>query len=138
MDSGVPGQGCGDDFPAPSFPGAPASGLQARFTQPPLILHLAGDIDEWTYRTLTEVLAVAAATGWDPIQVDLAGVGYCDVAGLRALLSLAGDLGESGGKNGEAAVGQIVLAHLPPGLKTVLRILGWDTVPGVILEDCPC
>ena len=72
------------------------SGLQARFTQPPLVVHLAGDIDEWTYRILTEVLAMAAATGWDPIQVDLAGVGYCDVAGLRAILSLAGGPGEGG------------------------------------------
>ena len=115
MDSGVPGQGCGDDFPAPSFPGAPASGLQARFTQPPLILHLAGDIDEWTYRTLTEVLAVAAATGWDPIQVDLAGVGYCDVAGLRALLSLAGDLGESGGRTARPPSGRSCSLICPRG-----------------------
>ena len=138
MDGTVPGQAGSHDCPAAAFPGAPDSGLQARFTQPPLVLHLAGDIDEWTYRTLTEVLAVAAATGWDPIQVDLAGVGYCDVAGLRAIVALAGGPGESGRKNGEAAVGQIVLAHLPSGLRTVLRILGWDTVPGVILEDCPC
>ncbi len=137
MDSDVPGQAGGDGVPVASFPGPPDSGLQARFTQPPLVLHLAGDIDEWTYRTLTEVLAVAAATGWDPIQVDLAGVGYCDVAGLRAILSLAGGPGESGRTDGEAAVGQIVLAHLPPGLRAVLRILGWDTVPGVVLENCP-
>ena len=137
MDGGVPGQSCGDELPAVSFPGTADSGLQARFTQPPLVVHLAGDIDEWTYRTLTEVLAMAAATGWDPIQLDLAGVGYCDVAGLRAILSLAGSPGEGGRENGEAAVGHIVLARLPPPLRSVLGILGWDTVPGVILEDCP-
>ena len=136
MDSGVPGQAWGVDFPAVRSPGAPGSLLRARFTQPPPVLHLAGDIDESSYRTLSEVLAAAAATGWDRIQVDLAGVGYCDVAGLRAIMSLAGDPGESGRKNGEAAVRQIVLVHLPPPLRIVLRILSWDTVPGVIVEDC--
>ena len=138
MDSGVPGQASSGDIPAVCSPGAPDSPLRARFTQPPPVLHLAGDIDEWTYRTLTEVLAAAAAAGWDRIQVDLAGVGYCDVAGLRAIMSLAAGPGDRGGKNGEAAVGQIVLAHLPPPLRSVLRILGWDTCPGVIVEDCPC
>ena len=115
MDSGLPGQACGDDFPPGSSPGEPDPTLQARFTQPPPVLHLAGDIDEWTYPSLIEVLAAAAATGWDRIRVDLAGVGYCDVAGLRAIMSMsmAGAPGESRSRNGEAAVGQVVLATCP-------------------------
>ena len=138
MDSGVPGQSCGDDFPPVPSAGEPDPPLRARFTQPPPVLCLAGDIDEWTYPSLIEVLAAAAATGSDRIRVDLAGVGYCDVAGLRAIMSLAGGPGRAGSKNGEAAAGQVVLAHLHPPLRSVLRILGWDTVPGVIVEDCPC
>ena len=138
MDSGVPvrpGAMISLRFP-PRVSQIPP--LQARFTQPPPVLHLAGDIDEWTYPSLIEVLAAAAATGWDRIRVDLAGVGYCDVAGLRAIMSLAGGPGQAGSTNGEASAGQVVLAHLHPPLRSVLRILGWDTVPGVIVEDCPC
>ncbi len=138
MDSGVSRQARGDDFLLSSSPGEPDPTLQARFTQPPPVLHLAGDIDEWTYPSLIEVLAAAAATGWDRIRVDLAGVGYCDVAGLRAIMSLAGGPGQAGSTSGGASAGQVVLAHLHPPLRSVLRILGWDTVPGVIVEDCPC
>ena len=138
MDSGVPGQACGGDFPPVSSPGESDPPLWARFTQPPPVLRLAGDIDEWTYPGLIEVLAAAASTGSGRIRVDLAGVGYCDVAGLRAIMSLAGGPERARSRNGEVAAGQVVLAHLHPPLRSVLRILGWDTVPGVIVEDCPC
>ena len=110
-----------------------ASPLQATFTTSPPVLQLAGDIDDWTYPYLTEVLARASQAGERRIQVDLLDVRYCDVAGLRAIISLA-----SGKGYGRGAIDQIVLAPLPGFLQRLLRILGWDAAPGVILESCVC
>lgn len=110
-----------------------ASPFQATLTTPPPVLQLAGDIDEWTYPYLTEALARVSRAEERLIQVDLLDVHYCDVAGLRAILSLAGGKG-----HGRGAVDQIVLAPLPGFLQRLLRILGWDATPGVILEGCVC
>jgi len=124
---------CGD-LPAAGVPEqADPSRLHALFTSPPPTLHLAGDIDEWTFPDLTRILARAAAAGAPRMHVDLAGVQYCDVAGLRAIISLA-----NGQENGRAVVGEIVLTQLPGPLRRVLRILGWDTAPGVILDAATC
>jgi anti-anti-sigma factor len=108
-----------------------ASPLRVSFTWPPPVLQLAGDIDESTYPCLTEALARASRAGERRIQIDLAHVRYCDVAGLRAIISLA-----SGTGCGQGGIEQIVLAHLPGHLQRLLKILGWDATPGVMLEDC--
>jgi anti-anti-sigma regulatory factor len=124
---------CGD-LPAVGVPEpAGSSRLHAVFTSPPPTLHLAGDIDEWTFPDLTRILARAAAAGAPRMHVDLADVQYCDVAGLRAIISLVGGQG-----NGRAAVGEIVFTHLPGPLQRVLGILGWDAAPGVILDGTTC
>lgn len=124
---------CGD-FPAVRVPEQAGSGrLHAVFTSPPPTLHLAGDIDEWTFRDLTRILARAAAAGAPRIHVDLADVQYCDVAGLRAIISLVSGQGEA-----PAAVDEIVFTHLPGPLQRVLSILGWDAAPGVILDGATC
>jgi anti-anti-sigma factor len=114
-------------LPDPSVP------LEASFTRPPPVLHLAGDIDEWTYPYLRQVLARAAAAGERRIRVDLADVRYCDVAGLRAIMSLA-----SRQRCGSGTIDQIILEHLPAPLQQLARILGWDATPGVILDGCSC
>ena len=127
------GAACGD-LPAVEVPEqADSSRLHAVFTSPPPTLHLAGDIDEWTFPDLTRILARAAAAGAPRMHVDLADVQYCDVAGLRAIISLV-----SGQGNGRAAVGEIVFTHLPGPLQRVLGILGWDAAPGVILDGTTC
>lgn len=115
-----------------ALPG-PSGTLQASFTRCPAVLHLAGDIDEWTYPQLTEALARASEAGERRIRVDLADVRYCDVAGLRAIISLANGQGNGGG-----TIGQIVLVHVPGPLQWLVRILGWDAAPGVILDGCTC
>ena len=123
-----------DDLAAACGPEqAGSSRLHAVFTSPPPTLHLAGDIDEWTFPDLTNILARTAATGAPRIHVDLADVEYCDVAGLRAIISLAG-----GGGNPRAPVEEVVLTQLPEPLQRVLCILGWDAAPGVILEGSIC
>jgi anti-anti-sigma factor len=124
---------CGD-LPAVSMPEqAGSSQLHAVFTSPPPTLHLAGDIDEWTFPDLTRILARAAAAGAPRVHVDLADVQYCDVAGLRAIISLVSGQGE-----GRAGVDEIVFTQLPGPLQRVLSILGWDAAPGVILDGTTC
>ena len=133
MNSWVFGTVCGD-LPAAAVTERNGSGrLQAVFSNPPPTLQLAGDIDECTYTDLMDILARAAAAGAPRIHVDLAAVEYCDVAGLRAIISLA--CGQGGDP---AAVGEIVFTHLPGPLQQVLHILGWDAAPGVILDGSAC
>ena len=115
-----------------ALPG-PSGPLQASFTRCPAVLHLAGDIDEWTYPYLTEVLARASEAGERRIHLDLAGVRYCDVAGLRAIVSLV-----NGQDSGRGTLEQIVLEHVPGPLRWLVRILGWDAAPGVVLDGRTC
>jgi hypothetical protein len=130
------------DFPLFSFPGASGARVIRHgegATAPagdawlPRVPRRDCASHEWTYPYLTEALARASRAGERRIQVDLLDVHYCDVAGLRAILSLAGGKG-----HGRGAVDQIVLAPLPGFLQRLLRILGWDATPGVILEGCVC
>lgn len=108
----------------------PQSPLMASFTRPPATLRLAGVIDESTYPVLRRALAKAAMAGDDAIRVDMAGVEFCDLAGLRMIVSAAGP----GGQN-RAAAGRVVIADLSTPLSDLMHILGWDTAPGVVLLD---
>ncbi len=121
------------DWPVPG-PLLDGSGpLHAFFTGPPPTVRLAGDIDEWTYPDLAGVLGGVATAPDRRIRIDLSDVEYCDVAGLRTIISLAGGDGDD-----PDTAGQLVLAHLPGSLRAVLRILGWDATPGLVLEDGAC
>jgi|SRR5229473_54359 len=76
---------------------------------------LAGDIDEATYGGLTAALSSVADVPGD-IHVDLGGVQFCDVAGLRALVPLAG----ASGLTPDLQDRRVVLHTLSAHLKTVL------------------
>jgi ABC-type transporter Mla MlaB component len=101
-----------------------------RITQsgPPPVLALAGEIDEATFPGLLNALD-QALDGQSEVHFDLAGVEYCDLAGLRAIICVAG-----AGGDGRRCV---VLHRLPPELQTVLRIVGWDSTPGLTMDECP-
>ena len=58
-----------------------------RSGEPPIMV-LAGEVDEASYPGLVAALTGAAAH-YDEIHLDLAGLGYCDLAGLRAIVRLA-------------------------------------------------
>ena len=94
--------------------------------QPRLVV--AGEIDEYSYKTLIRALASAAR---DPgeIHIDLARVEYCDIAGLRAFVMLATVPG------GDHAGPRVVLHQVPPHLVNVLHILGWDTTCGLVIAE---
>ena len=88
-------------------------------------LAIAGEIDEDTYPALVAKLEEFA--GGDEIHLNLAGVEYCDLAGLRAIVRLAS---ASCGSEGR----RLVLHDLPPQLRAVLRIVGWDSTPGLVID----
>ncbi len=97
------------------------STLRITSTRSPLGLAISGEIDESTYGHLARALE-RLADGPGEIHVWLAGLEYCDLAGLRAILSLAGSSGQSR---------CVVLHDVPPDSQEALRILDWDTTPGL-------
>ena len=98
--------------PAPGpGPGPGRGGLRAGYA-------LAGEIDESTVGGLAGKLAEIAA-GLDEVHLDLAALDYSDLAGLRVIVQLAGP-----GR-------RVVLHRVPPHLRAILGIVGWDGAPGM-------
>ena len=94
----------------------------------PASLAIAGDIDGYTYAALLDTLR-RLTDGLHEIHINLADVDYCDLAGLRAIILLAG------GANPDPGGARLVLHEVPGQLKTILQILGWDTTPGLVIEE---
>lgn len=95
----------------------------------PASLAIAGDIDEYTCAALIDTLR-KLTDGLHEIHINLAGVAYCDLAGLRAIILLAG-----GSANHNGGGTRLVLQEVPGQLKTIVQILGWDTTPGLAIEE---
>jgi ABC-type transporter Mla MlaB component len=81
---------------------------------------LAGEIDESTVDGLAGKLAELTADLGE-VHLDLGAVDYSDLAGLRVIVQLA------------AGRRRVVLHRVPPHLRSVLAVVGWDTVPGLQL-----
>ena len=97
----------------------------------PPVLALDGEIDEASYPGLVGALD-QAVDGESEVHFDLAGVEYCDLAGLRAIICVTG-----AGLDGRGGWRRVVLHELSPELQTVLRILGWDSTPGLTMDGRP-
>jgi len=92
----------------------------------PAGLAIAGEIDEATYPALVTSLH-ELADGHQEVHLDLSGVSYCDLAGLRAIVRLAdGD--------GAGHARHVRLRNVPQHIVTVLAITGWDALPGLAVE----
>jgi anti-anti-sigma regulatory factor len=97
----------------------------------PPVLALVGEIDESVYPGLVSALGEFTGEGHCDIHVDLAGVEYCDLAGLRAVVLLAG-------ASDHCPDGRRVVLHaIAPQLRRVLSILGWDSTAGLALDELP-
>jgi ABC-type transporter Mla MlaB component len=97
-------------------------------------LALEGDIDESTYTGLVHALQ-ASTKDRAEVHFSLGGVRYCDLAGLRAIVRATG-IGEDS-DNGHGDGCRVVLHEVPAQLIKVLRIVGWDTTPGLALDLPP-
>ncbi len=119
--------------------------LRIAWAGSPPVLAIAGEIDESTYPGLVGVLKEVAdeheADEHQEVHVSLAEVDYCDLAGLRAIVMLTGadGLGQDGEGQSQNGDGRhrrrVVLHEMPSQLQTVLRIVGWDSIPGLALLD---
>jgi len=91
--------------------------------QPGLVI--AGELDDAGYPLLLQSLA---ALDHGEIHIDLSDIEFCDLAGLRAILC-AGRPGE------DASRGRQVCLHaVPPRLRRIMQILGWDDSPGLTFD----
>ncbi len=84
-------------------------------------LALGGDIDEETYPALVEALS-HIPPDMASFHVDLSAVTFCDLAGLRAIVGLAD------------ASTPVILHGVPRPLRAVMKILGWDQEPGLVIS----
>ena len=100
--------------------------LRITQTAAPSGLAITGEIDEATYPALVTSLH-ELAEGQQVLQLDLSGVSYCDLAGLRAIVRLAVD-------DGPGPARRVLLLNVPQYIRVVLGITGWDTLPGLALE----
>lgn len=96
-------------------------------------LILAGEIDESSYPVL--VRSLAALGSLRDVHVDLGGVDYCDLAGLRAIIRAAGPDDAAEPAPGDLTAGRVVLHAVPGRLRRILQILGWDAMPGVGFDE---
>ncbi len=119
-------------------------------------LILAGEIDESSYPVLVRSLAALGSSR--DVHVDLGGVDYCDLAGLRAIICAGGPGDTAPGEatpgagidgrvtpqapalggtapGGRLAGGRVVLHAVPGRLRRILQILGWDAMPGVGFDE---
>lgn len=101
--------------------------LSITFTARPAGLAVAGEIDESTYCAFVQALE-CYAKNIDTLHLDLSGLQYCDVAGLRAMVAVTSARGPS-------TPTRLVLHAVPRQLRNTLRILGWDALPGVSVKD---
>jgi anti-anti-sigma regulatory factor len=91
-------------------------------------LLVTGDIDEDTYPDLMVALCSIAEESGE-VHVYLAGVEYCDLAGLRAIVLLTQDSWLGQDHDGR----RVVLYDVPEWLTMMLEILGWDALPGLVI-----
>ena len=100
--------------------------VAVRRTTAPVGLLVAGEIDISNSSSVADLLRNGFRAG-DAPHIDLSRVSFCDVSGIRALVSLAMELGPRR---------RLLLHGLPPQLETVLRVAGWADLPGLELCDC--
>jgi anti-anti-sigma factor len=85
---------------------------------------ISGEVDELTYPALADTLERLTAR-LELVHVYLAGLEYCDLAGLRVIVGLA-----AAGDHHR----QLVLHDVPPQLMAVMCIVGWDITPGLVFH----
>ena len=95
-------------------------------TDHPEGFRLAGEIDITNSDAVIRSVRMAVADEGDP-HIDVSGLSFCDISGIRALVDAAASLGE----------GRRMLLHgLPEQLETVMRVTGWSGLPTLTLCRC--
>jgi anti-anti-sigma factor len=88
-------------------------------------LAVSGEVDCSNHALLRSVLLAATRTAGSTFVVDLSGVRFLDVAGVRALLAGTDPYRGQGGQ---------VRLYVPPRVDRLARLLGLDREPGILTE----
>jgi ABC-type transporter Mla MlaB component len=104
--------------PGDSVPGD--GSLRITWDAGPPRLVLDGDIDLTSHAVLIVALA-EAADGTGQVHIDMAGVSFCDVAGMRIILH--------GGDGQPPGPAQVTVHNLSPHLEKLLRLVHRDAAP---------
>lgn len=96
----------------------------------PAQLILAGDIDFPSVPHLIAALLDAADSS-GVLHVDLADVYFCDLAALRTIIGLGQHREDQQPRRRARSV---VLHNVPAHIERVMRIVGWDTTPGLTID----
>lgn len=99
--------------------------LVIRRTYAPAGLSVSGSIDVFNVNAFAQTLGTCLAGDGD-LNVDLRYLEFCDVSGIRALVSAAKDVHQGR---------RLVLIGLPQPLQTVMTLVGWGDLPGLVIQD---
>jgi anti-anti-sigma factor len=99
--------------------------LSIRRTYAPAGLSVSGAIDVFNVDAFAQALITCLEEDGD-LNVDLHHLEFCDVSGIRALVSAAKDVPQGR---------RLVLTGLPLQLRNVMTIVGWNDLPGLVIHD---
>ncbi|UBU11753.1 STAS domain-containing protein [Nonomuraea gerenzanensis] len=88
----------------------------------PFGLRISGEIDRGNRHLLTGALGWALLAGSHDIRLDLSGLTFIDVAGMRLIVVVAARL------PGDR---ELVLDPISPAVRRVLALTGWAEAPGL-------
>jgi anti-anti-sigma factor len=94
-------------------------------TEAPDGLYFAGEIDVTNSHAVAESLGNSSMGDAD-IHLDLSGLSFCDVSGIRSLV----DAAES------RHTGRLMLHGLPALLQRVMHVTGWSDLPNLHICNC--
>lgn len=93
-------------------------------------LRFGGEIDVTNAAAVVEMLTMALSTDEtlhdETLHLDVSGLVFCDIAGIRAFVDAAERLNQ----------GTLLLHGLPPLLRTVMSVTGWSEIPTMKLCTC--
>nr|WP_062330322.1 MEDS domain-containing protein [Herbidospora sakaeratensis] len=99
--------------------------LRIRRTSGPDGIRVEGEIDATSSADLARELSQATGAVSGDLHVDLHGVTFIDLAGLRALVDTAKNLGDQR---------ELVLDPVPDHVSHLIRLIGWHTTPGLRID----
>jgi anti-anti-sigma factor len=100
--------------------------LVVSLTTSPNGLSFAGEIDASNSHAVSTAIATARVPDQD-IHVDVEGLVFCDISGIRAFVTAAENLPE----------GRRLLLHgMPAMLQTVIKVVGWNRIPALVVCEC--
>ena len=88
-------------------------------------LSISGVIDNYNVDSFSRSFS-ALLDGNGDINVDLSELEFCDVSGIRSLVRAAQRLDDGR---------RLVLHGLPQQLRTVMTLVGWTDMPGLVIGE---